>query len=160
MSLLGERAPDFTVASTAGGTVTLTDALDAGPAVVVPFRGYWCSYCAEQLQTFSNHAYDLWRHFDTTILPVCGDDVPALVEMRDRFELTLQLFADPDLEVARAYSGTETYSPHGEIPISGTFIVDTDGIVRYEQIAAHPADRTYANFVRHFIKNDYQHPYE
>lgn len=160
MSLLDEPAPGFTVRSTAGADVSLTDTLTTGPTIVIPFRGYWCSYCAEQLQTFSNHGYDLWRHWDTTILPVCGDPIPKLVEMRDRFELGIQLYSDPELDVAEAYSGIETHSNHGDIPISGTYIIDTDGIVRYEQIAENPADRTYANFARHFIKNEYTHPYE
>ncbi len=49
-------APDFTLPSTAGGEVTLSETLDSGPTVVLVNRGYWCSFCAEQLGTFSDVA--------------------------------------------------------------------------------------------------------
>ena len=48
MSLEDESAPEFTLESTAGEEVTLSDSLEDGPAVVVVNRGHWCSFCAEQ----------------------------------------------------------------------------------------------------------------
>lgn len=159
MTLVGEPAPDFTVRSTAGGELTLSETLSSGPTIVIPFRGQWCSYCAEQLTTFSMLEYDLWRHHGASIVPVTGDPIPDLIEMRDRFNLRLQLHSDPELLVASAYSGIEDHPSHGQIPVSGTFIVDTDCIVRYEQIAQNASDRTYANFVRHFLNEGYEHPY-
>lgn len=155
----GERAPDFGLESTAGGEVRLSETLESGPTVVLFNRGAWCSYCAEQLQTFSALGYDLWRHLGVDVLPVLGDPVPALVGMRDRFDLGLQLLSDPDLAVARQYSGTEHTDAHGEIPVSGTYVVDEDGVVRYAQVAEDPADRTYANWVRHFVREGYERPY-
>jgi len=35
-------------------------------------------------------------------------------------------------------------------------VVDTDGVVRYEQVADTPADRTYGNWVGYFIRNGFQ----
>lgn len=157
--LLDDPAPDFALENTAGETVRLSETLDSGPTVVLMNRGYWCSYCAEQMGTFSTLAYDLRRHLDIDILPIMGDPIPKLIEMRDLFEFRFQLLSDPDLEVARAYTGIEESANHGRIPIPGTFLVDTDGIVRYEQISKNPADRTYANYIRHLVNNDYEDPY-
>jgi peroxiredoxin len=159
MRLRGNPAPDFELERTGGGTVRLSDTLEDGPTVVILNRGVWCSYCAEQLQTFSAHSYDMWRHQDVDILPIMGDSIPELAEMRDRFELRIQLLSDPTLEVAEAYTAIEDSERFGRIPIAGTFVIDPDGVVRYEQVSQTPADRTYANFVRHFINSDYQHPY-
>jgi len=155
MSLHHEDAPEFTLESTAGGEVTLSERLEDGPVVVLVNRGHWCSFCAEQLQSFSEVAYDLWFNDSVDILPVVTDPVPELVEMRDRFDLDFQLLADPDGEVADQYSGTEETS-HGLTGIAATYVVDTDGVVRYEQVADHPADRTYGNWVRYFIRNDFE----
>ena len=155
MSLHNEDAPEFTLESTAGGEVSLSDRLEDGPAVVLINRGHWCSFCAEQLGTFSEVSYDLWFNDDVDILPVVTDPVPELVEMRDRFDFEFQLLADPDGEVADRYSGTEETS-HGLTGIAGTYVVDTDGVVRYEQVADHPADRTYGNWVRYFVRNDFE----
>ncbi|MBX0305029.1 peroxiredoxin family protein [Haloarcula salinisoli] len=155
MSLHNEDAPEFTLETTAGGEVSLADRREDGPVVVLINRGHWCSFCAEQLQTFSEVAYDLWFNDDVDILPVVTDPVPELVEMRDRFDLDFQLLADPDGEVAEQYSGTEETS-HGRTGIAGTYVIDTDGVVRYEQVADHPADRTYGNWVRYFVRNDFE----
>lgn len=149
------QAPDFTAPSTAGGDVTLSDILESGPTVILVNRGYWCSFCAEHLQTFSEVSHDLWFNDDVTVLPVVTSGLPKLVEMRDRFDLDFQLLADPDGAVADRYSGTEETS-RGVTGIAATYVIDEEGTVRYEQVADHPADRTYGNWVRYFIRNDYE----
>ncbi|WP_336326855.1 peroxiredoxin family protein [Halovenus sp. HT40] len=159
MSLDESEAPDFTLESTAGEPVTLTETLADGPTVVLINRGHWCSFCAEQLQTFSEVSYDLWFNHNVDILPVVTDSLGPLTEMRDRYDLDIQLLADPDGEVADQYSGTEQTS-RGITGVAGTYVIDTDGLVRYEQTADHPGDRTYGNFVRYFIRGDFSDPFD
>ncbi|RYJ12926.1 redoxin domain-containing protein [Halogeometricum borinquense] len=159
MSLNGTDAPDFTLASTNGADVTLSETLDDGPTVILINRGHWCSFCAEQLQTFSEISYDLWFHDGVDILPIVTDPIGPVTEMRDRYDLEIQLLADPDGTVAEQYSGTEQTS-HGLTGISATYVVDEEGVVQYEQVADHPADRTYGNWVRYFIRNGYEDPFE
>lgn len=157
---IGEAAPEFELSDTAGGTTSLAETTDHGPAVLVFNRGYWCSYCAEQLQTFSALEYDLWRHLNVSVVPIVGDPIPDLVKMRDRFDLSLQLCADEDLSVSRQYGGIEQTTSHGEIPMPATYVVDETGTIRYEQIAENPADRTYANYVRALIRDGFEPPYQ
>lgn len=159
MSLTGEAAPDFELPSTAGRDVRLDEETVDGPAVVLLNRGPWCGFCAEQLLTFDALAYDLWRHEDVSLLPVFGATVPELVEMRDRYDFGMQLLSDPDLEVAAAYTGVEDNDDHGRIPMPGTFVVDESGVVRYEHVSDRPDDRTYANAVRHLVKDGYDDIY-
>jgi peroxiredoxin len=159
MTLEGDAAPDFTLESTAGTDVTLSKTLADGPTVVLVNRGAWCSFCAEQLQTFSNVSYDLWFNDGVDVLPVVTDPVGDLVEMRDRFDLDFQLLADPDGEVAERYSGTEQTS-HGLTGIAATYVVDDEGVVRYEQVADHPGDRTHGNWVRYFVRGGFEPPFQ
>lgn len=159
MSLLGKPAPEFELESTSGGAVRLSDTLDDGPTVVLPFRGTWCSFCQEQLQTFSQLYYDLHRHHDVDVLPLTNVPVPKLVEYRDRHDLRLQLLSDPGFETTELYSGVNVHPDYGEHTRAATFVVDTDGMVRYEHVADHSADRTYANTVRYLLKNDYEDVY-
>lgn len=56
-------------------------------------------------------------------------------------------------------SGTEQTS-HGTTGIAATYVVDTDGVVRYEQVAEDVTDRTYGNFVRYYVRDDYGDPFE
>jgi len=158
MSLEGQQASDFTLQSTTGQEVSLSDRLEDGPAIVLINRGHWCSFCAEQLQTFSEVEYDLWFNENVDVLPVVTDEVGPLVQMRDRYDLSLELLADPDGEVADQYSGTEE-TDHGLTGIAGTYVIDGDGEIRYEQVADHPADRTFGNWVRYFIRNDFEDPF-
>ena len=158
MSLDGEDAPDFALESTAGGEVSLSETLDSGPTVVLVNRGHWCSFCAEQLATFSRVFEDLRFNDGVDVLPVVTSERPELVEMRDRFDYDFQLLADPDGEAAEQYSGTEETS-HGLTGIAGTYVVDTDGVVRYEQVAERVDDRTYGNWIRYFIRNDFEDPF-
>lgn len=159
MSLEGEQAPEFELPSTGGETVSLAEHVENGPVVVLINRGYWCSFCAEQLQTFSEVAYDLWFNDNVDILPVVTDDLQKVTEMRDRYDLSIQLLADPNGEVAEQYSGTEQTS-HDLTGIAAAYVIDDDDVVRYEQIADHPADRTYGNWVRYFIRNEYTDPFD
>jgi len=159
MSLEDSDAPDFTLDSTSGKAVTLSETLDDGPTVVLVNRGYWCSFCAEQLQTFSEVSYDLWFNDNVDILPIITDSLGPLTEMRDRYDLDIQLLSDPDGEVAAQYSGTEETS-RGTTGVAGTYVIDTDGVVQYEQIADRPDDRTYGNFIRYFIRDDFADPFE
>jgi peroxiredoxin len=155
----GDDAPEFTLPSTAGGEVSLADTLDAGPTVVLINRGHWCSFCAEQITTFSEVSYDLWFNDGVDVLPVVTDTVPNLVEMRDRFDYDLQLLADPDGEAADRYSGTVETS-HGVTGVAATYVVDGDGVVRYGQVSDDVTDRTYGNFVRYLIRDDYGDRFE
>ncbi|MFC6826557.1 peroxiredoxin family protein [Halopelagius fulvigenes] len=159
MTLEQTQAPDFTLENTGGGETTLSETLDSGPTVVLVNRGHWCSFCAEQLQTFSEVSYDLWFNDDIDVVPVVTDPMDEVTEMRDRFDLDIQLLADPEGTVTDQYSGTEETS-HGLTGVAATYVVDEDGTVRYEQVADHPADRTYGNWVRYFIRNDYEDPFE
>lgn len=47
--------------------------------------------------------------------------------MRDRYDLDLQLLADPDGEVTAQFSGTEQTN-HGLTGIAATYVVDSEGL--------------------------------
>lgn len=87
------------------------------------------------------------------------DAVGDLMEMRDRFDLQLQLLSDPEREVTKSYTEVVADAGGGDCTRSGTFVVDADRTVRYEQVETSAADRTYANYVRQFVKQGYEDVY-
>jgi peroxiredoxin len=127
--------------------------------VILFNRGVWCSYCAEQRRTFANHEYDLWRNHDTNVIGISGDSVPAHRQMQDRFGISVPLLTDRSLDVAAAWVEIEETDDHDDIPYAPTFVVDPDGVVRYVHHAENATDRTYANYVRHFVSGGYEQPY-
>ena len=52
------------------------------------------SFCAEQLQTFSEVSSDLWFHDGVDILPVVTGPSGPVTEMRDRYYIRND-FSDP-----------------------------------------------------------------
>lgn len=156
---VGDSTVDFALPSTSGGKVRLSEITDRGPVALLFFRGTWCSYCAEQLQTFSLLTYDMKRHLDLRILPITSDQISELVEMRNLFDLRLELLSDEDLSVSESYTDIEPNAKHGDIPVPATYVIDEDGVVQYRDIGSSPDDRTYANYVRSFVRDGYTDPY-
>jgi len=69
MSLEGSQAPEFELETTNGATVSLSETLADGPTVISINRGHWCSFCAEQLATFSRVYEDLQFNHGVDVLP-------------------------------------------------------------------------------------------
>lgn len=99
------------------------------------------------------------RHQGVDVLPLANVPVPELRAFRDLYDLRMPLLSDPGFDVSREYSGVTEHSTHGEHTRAGTYVIDPDGVVRYEHVSEHSADRTYANFVRYFLKRDYEDAY-
>lgn len=39
------------------------------------------------------------------------------------------------------------------------YVIDSEGTIRYEQVADDVADRTYGNWIRYFIRNGFEDPF-
>jgi len=153
MSLEGSQAPAFELETSDGNTVSLSETLERGPTVVVINRGYWCSFCAEQLATFSRVFRDLRFNDGVDVLPVVTSEPSDVAAMRDRFDYRFPLLADPDGDVAEQYSGVEETAYSDTTGIAAVYVVDETGEVRYEHVSESLTDRTYGNFVRYFIRD-------
>jgi len=105
---------------------------------------------------------DLWQNYHIDIFAIAADSLPELRATRDRNQLAIELCSDPDLDIARQYTGINRSDIHGESALPGTFVVDPDGIVQYVHRAEDTADRTYANQIRYFVRSefDYEGPYK
>jgi len=153
--LEGSQAPAFELETTNGATVSLAETLGDGPTVISINRGYWCSFCAEQLATFSRIYEDLQFNHGVDVLPVVTSDYAEVAAMKERFGYRFPLLADPDGEVAEQYSGTEQTDAGGVTGISGLYVVDEDGEVVFEHVAEDLTDRVYGNYIRYFVADEY-----
>jgi peroxiredoxin len=69
---------------------------------------------------------------------VSADDRSDLDATRDRMLLTYPMLSDPDLDVAAAY-GVREKGKNAALP--ATFVVGTDGKIRFVHVAKNPIDR-------------------
>ena len=129
--LLGQQAPDFSLADTDGKPWTLSDKLKEGPVVLVFYYGYHCNHCVSQL--FGLHK-DIahFRELGAAVVAVSADP-PELT--RERYKkygaFGFPVLSDPSNGVATKYG---TYTPSakpgedGDL-LHGTFVIDRTGRV-------------------------------
>ena len=126
--LVGETAPDFTLASSDGGSVQLSEAVEQGPVVLVFYRGNWCPFCQRQLKDFKDAESD-FAAADAQVFAVSVEGADDLNKMRDRHDMTGPTFgflSDPDLEVAQQYGGV---TEDGTLHVPAVYVIGTDGNV-------------------------------
>ena len=128
----GQLAPDFTVPSTTGEEVTLSDL--RGQTVVLYFYPKDDTPgCTKQACSFRDTNADLLAA-GAQVYGVSLDSIESHLAFKEKYELNFPLLADESGTVASLYGVLGEYQPpEGEaIPIAkrNTFLIDEDGVVR------------------------------
>jgi peroxiredoxin len=151
----GETAPDFTLPDAYGKPVTLSALLGHGAVVLIFYRGDWCPFCNLTLRAYQKILPEINALHATlvAISPQNPDNTLLTVEHK---ELTYPVLSDLGNRVARMYRlvwsipedqrSTSANLPQyngddaWELPMTGTFIITSDGII---QLASVDADWTH-----------------
>lgn len=136
-SLVGQPAPDFTLASTAGREVTLRAYRGESNVLLAFFPLAFTGVCTQEMCDFTT---DLGRFRDagTAVFGISVDAVPSLKAFAAQNDIDIELLSDFRREASRAY-GTlmdETYFSR-----RAYFIIDREGIVRWSFIEDDLGDR-------------------
>lgn len=130
MSLLGQPAPDFTLASSAGDQVTLSNFRGKKNVVLVFYPLDFSPVCSLQLPEYSGRQ-DEFAKLDTVVLGVNRDSVYTHRAWAAEYGIEVPLLADLNLQVARDYG--VAIDERG-ISKRAVFVVDKAGVVRFEGI--------------------------
>jgi thioredoxin-dependent peroxiredoxin len=136
----GQRAPDFTLMSDAGESVTLSD-LRGRPVVLYFYPKDDTPGCTTEACEFRD-AYDVYRERGAEVLGVSPDDVTSHQKFKTKYELPFTLLADPDHEVADKYGvwGERKFAGKTYMGINrSTFVIDKDGNVAAAMLGIKPA---------------------
>jgi peroxiredoxin/tetratricopeptide (TPR) repeat protein len=129
-------AADFDLPCATGGRRTLAQQRGK-PVLVVFYLGFGCLHCVEQLEALSPKANAFAAAGVDVVaignesLATAQDNLAALGEAAFAFPL----LADPDLAAFRAWRCHDDFE---SMPLHGTFLVDGDGKVRWQDISAEP----------------------
>ena len=138
---VGEKAPDFTLASLDGAGVTLSTELARGPVVLIVGRGwvgYQCPFCNRQFGDFMKRAREIedagarvvWVYpGPTEDIEQRAKEFAAGREFPPNFRFVL----DPDYVFTRAYD--LRWDAPSETAYPATFVIDRAGIVRYALVS-------------------------
>jgi len=146
---VNDIAPEFTLTDAHGHAFQLSESLLHGPIVLSFYRGGWCPFCDLELKALAEREPEI-RNLGARLVAVS----PALHEKnkaaQSELNLPFPLLFDEGNRVARVYglvmqvdeamrplylqwgfdiptlNGDETW----ELPLPGTFIIDTSGTVR------------------------------
>jgi len=134
---VGELAPDFSLPSTAGRTVTLSAYRGRQPVLLAFFPLAFTSTCTEELCDFTDD-FDRFAVGEVEVLPISVDSVPTLTEYRRKYDMKVDLLSDFKREVARSY-GVLLERPF--FANRAYFLVDRAGVVRWAHVEENPGRR-------------------
>lgn len=134
---VGESAPDFTLPSTSGEPVTLSQYRGDRAVLLAFFPLAFSGTCTKQMCEITE---EFPRFDDTRVVvhPISVDSRYALVEYKQKYAMPFELLSDFHREVCRAYG---VYWPHKGYANRSYFLIDRDGIVRWSHIEEHPGHK-------------------
>lgn len=132
---VGAKAPEFTLQSQEGKTVSLKD-----------FKGQWVVlyfYPKDMTQGCTIEAHNFQRDLDqykakhAAILGVSADSVDSHQQFCTKESLTFHLLADPNKEAIASYG---SLSANGNMAARNTFLIDPNGVIRkvYMKVSPNP----------------------
>lgn len=127
----GDPAPDFTLASDTGETVTLS-ALQGRPVVVYFYPKDDTPGCTKQACGVRD-AWDAFGAAGAVVLGVSPDGEASHATFKAKFDLPFTLLSDPDHAVADAYGAWGERSMYGRKfmgIVRSTVVVAADGTVK------------------------------
>lgn len=147
---VGEKAPDFELPNVKGESVKLSTLLEKGPVVLNFYRGGWCPYCNLELNTYNRHLGDI-ENLGASLVAISPQTPDNSLSTAEKNDLKFEVLSDVGNKAANEYglvfkldsSLHEIYTKFGlvlpkfngddswEIPLPGTYVVHTDGNVKY-----------------------------
>jgi len=141
MSLqVGDQAPDFTLNDQNNQERTLSEFRGDRNVLVVFYPLAFSGICTGELDQLRD---DLAEFTDVQVLAVSVDSVYTLKAWSNQQGYDFPLLADfwPHGKVAQEYG---VFNDHAGIANRGTFLVDTDGVIRFAEMngPGEPRDQT------------------
>jgi peroxiredoxin len=151
----GAQAPNFTLLTPTGTSITLANETKNGTVVLVVLRGfpgYQCPYCVRQVHDFVEHAADFAAKHANVLLVYPGPPADLdqhakefLAKQASDLPQNIKLVTDPDYKMTNLY-GLRWDEPH-ETAYPSTFILDRSGKILFEKVSHSHGDRTTAEEV-------------
>lgn len=133
---IGTLAPDFTLPSTAGTPVTLSD-LRGRKVLLAFFPLAFTSTCTAEVCAFSDD-YAAFEEAGAVVLPISVDSVPSLRVFKEREGVRVEMLSDFKREVSRRYG---TLLEDRFFSDRAYVVIDAEGVVRWTWREAQLGDR-------------------
>jgi peroxiredoxin len=133
----GQLAPDFTLASTSGESVTLSALRGKGSVLLAFFPLAFTSTCTAEMCEFRDN-YDALAGYGVQVLPISVDSVPTLKEFKKQHQMRTELLSDFKRDASKAYG---VLLPEHFFSNRAYFLIDTTGHVRWAHVETTPSSK-------------------
>jgi peroxiredoxin len=141
---VGSVAPDFSLNSTAGSPISLSQFRGTSRVLLAFFPAAFTSVCTSEMCAFTED-YDTFARAGVTVLPISVDNVPSLKEFKSKYGINVDLLSDFKRDASRAYG---TLLEEAFLSNRAYFLVGTDGVVQWAHVEEHPGkSRTNADIL-------------
>lgn len=150
---VGDYIPSFELRNAVGETVDTDELLAEGPMVISFYRGSWCPYCNIQLKAYQDILPEI-KELGAQLVAISPADPDDSVSLIEKHQLEYEVLSDSNNDVARKFGlafklgddlmgaykklGLDLEDFYGkenlELPMPGTFIVNSDGLVLEAQV--------------------------
>lgn len=167
---VGDKAPEFTLRNASGKQVSLADYLKKGPVVLTWYRGGWCPYCNLTLKRLQEELPNFTAE-GASLLALTPELPDSSLTTKEKDELTFEVLSDIGNEVGREYGivyqlspdvaesyqgGFDLHAYNGdesdELPLAATYIIGTDGIIKYAFLDAEYRNRAEPSEILEVLK--------
>ena len=130
LTAIGQKAPDFTVATLDGGAFSLSD--HRGRVVLVNWFATWCAPCIEEMPHLQKEVWEKFRGPDFTMVSIAREETLQVVRpFVLEHELTWAFALDPQREAYAKYA--EAFIPRTQvINREGTILFQSQGFEKEE----------------------------
>ncbi len=126
---VGDKAPDFTLPSITGETISLSQYIGKKNVVISFVPAAWTPVCSDQWPGY-NLVKDIFDQYDATLLGITVDNIPTLYAWtRPMGDIWFPVLSDfwPHGKVAKKYGVLRSNG----VSERALFVIDKKGIIRY-----------------------------
>jgi peroxiredoxin len=127
---VGDKAPDFSLKSTSGETVSLSQFKGQKNVLLAFFPLAFTGVCTKENCAFTED-YAKFEGKDTVVLPLSVDATPSLNEFRAKHKMSHHILSDFKREAGRAYGVLDEEKFFTK---RAYFLVDKRGVVRWKHV--------------------------
>ncbi len=135
---LGQKAPDFSLKSHLGTEIKLSDYLGKKNVVLVFYPLDFSPMCSSQILEYSSRKANI-ESLGAEIIGVNRDSIYTHKAWAREFGIDIPLMSDMKGEVAKKYG---VYIEEEGVNNRAVFIIDEEGIVRFEYVEGAPSEYT------------------
>lgn len=132
MASAGSKAPDFSLHSSTGNTISLSDYRGKKNVLLYFQEGVMCDPCWQQTLDIQKE-YGKFQSKDIELLTITVDPLNAITKNARKFGITLPILADEDLKVSTAYDVLKESMHPGSRPGHTFVLVDKNGDIVWKR---------------------------